>query len=82
MLCGTPVVASDLPGVRQPVELSGMGLVVPPRDPVRLAQAINQVLAERARFTEQGCTWCEQLSPAAVAASYLRLYARLLAGSR
>jgi glycosyltransferase involved in cell wall biosynthesis len=82
MLCGTPVVASDLPGVRQPVELSGMGLVVPPRDPLRLAQAINQVLAERARFAEQGCAWCEQLSPAAVAASYLRLYTRLLAGSR
>ena len=25
MLCGTPVVASDLPGVRQPVRMTGMG---------------------------------------------------------
>jgi glycosyltransferase involved in cell wall biosynthesis len=81
MLCGTPVVASDLPGVRQPVQQSGMGLVVPPRDPLRLAQAINQVLADRARYAEQGCAWCEGLSPANVADSYQRLYARLLAGS-
>jgi glycosyltransferase involved in cell wall biosynthesis len=29
MLCGTPSIASDLPGVRQPVEQSGMGEVVP-----------------------------------------------------
>jgi len=81
MLCGTPVVASDLPGVRQPVQQSGMGLLVPPRDPLRLAQAINQVLADPARFTEQGCTWCDELLPAAVAASYQRLYTRLLARS-
>lgn len=81
MLCGTPVVASDLPGVRQPVQQSGMGLVVPPRDPLRLAQAINQVLADRDRFARRGCAWCDQLTPAAVAASYQRLYTRLLAGS-
>ena len=29
MACGTPVVASDLPGVRVPVTLTGMGRVVP-----------------------------------------------------
>jgi len=81
MLCGTPVVASDLPGVRQPVQLSGMGLVVPPRDPLRLAQAIIQILADPARYTGQGCAWCDELSPAAVSATYQRLYARLLAGS-
>ena len=32
MACGTPVVASDLPGVRQPVMMTGMGRVVPPAD--------------------------------------------------
>jgi len=81
MLCGTPVVASDLPGVRQPVTQSGMGLVVPPRDPLLLAPAIIQVLAEPERFAGQGCAWCEQLSPAAVAESYQRLYVRLLSGN-
>jgi glycosyltransferase involved in cell wall biosynthesis len=29
MICGTPVISSDLPGVRQPVETTGMGKIVP-----------------------------------------------------
>lgn len=81
MLCGTPVVASDLPGVRQPVQLSGMGRLVPPRDPQGLAAAINDVLSRPERYRKDGCAWCQQLSPAAVASAYDRLYARLLAGS-
>src|ERR1051325_2016615 len=44
MLCGTPVVASDLPGVRQPIRMTGMGEIVPPRDSARLASALIQVL--------------------------------------
>ena len=32
MLCGTPVVATALPGVRQPVMMTGMGKVVPVAD--------------------------------------------------
>ena len=33
MLCGTPVVATDLPGVREAVRRTGMGRIVPLRDP-------------------------------------------------
>ena len=33
MSCGTPVVATDLPGVRMPVKMTGMGRIVPPRTP-------------------------------------------------
>ena len=44
MACGTPVVASDMPGVRQPVLMTGMGRSVPPADPHALAEAINEVL--------------------------------------
>ncbi len=43
MLCGVPVVASNLPGVRVPVRLTGMGKVVAPRDSRRLAAAIKEV---------------------------------------
>lgn len=50
MLSGTPVVATDLPGVREAVGRTGMGLIVPPRDPAGLAAAIVTVLRERARF--------------------------------
>jgi len=44
MSCGTPVVASDLPGVRQPVLSSGMGKIVPPRDVAALSEAVIDIL--------------------------------------
>lgn len=44
MLCGTPVVASRLPGVREPVETTGMGLLAEPGDAAGLADAIAAVL--------------------------------------
>jgi glycosyltransferase involved in cell wall biosynthesis len=50
MLCGTPVVASDLPGVRVPVQATGMGKLAPPGDPRVLAEAILEVLEHRERF--------------------------------
>lgn len=42
--CGTPVIATDLPGVRQPVQSTGMGKIVPPRDPEALGRAIFEIL--------------------------------------
>ncbi len=50
MLCGTPVVATDIPGARVPVRTTGMGVLVPPRDPAALARGIAAVLADRPRF--------------------------------
>lgn len=49
---GTPIVASDLPGVRQPVLQTGLGRIVPVRDAVALAQGIISVLdaGENARI--------------------------------
>ncbi len=44
LTCGTPVVASNLPGVRQPVLTTGMGKIVPLKDAVALAKAITQIL--------------------------------------
>lgn len=46
MACGTPVVASDLPGVRSVVAESG--LRVPPRDAAALAAALQRVLTDTA----------------------------------
>jgi len=40
---GTPVVASDLPGVRQPVLQTGLGRIVPVRDASALAEVILSV---------------------------------------
>jgi glycosyltransferase involved in cell wall biosynthesis len=50
MLCGTPCVASDLPGVRQPVLQTGMGEVAPIGDAEGLAGAILEVLDHRLRY--------------------------------
>jgi glycosyltransferase involved in cell wall biosynthesis len=44
MTCGTPVIATDLPGVRQPVITTGMGEIIPIRDPDALAKAIVNLL--------------------------------------
>ena len=46
-MCGTPVVATDLPGVRQPVRMTGMGEIVPVADTAGLAEGIIKVLKDR-----------------------------------
>jgi hypothetical protein len=43
-------VASNLPGVREPVRLTGMGEVVPIADPEALAQAVVRVIKNKARY--------------------------------
>ncbi|CAN5571397.1 glycosyltransferase family 4 protein [soil metagenome] len=50
MLCGTPVVATDLPGVRQPVRMTGMGEVVGIADKDSLAGGIRKILANRDQY--------------------------------
>ena len=50
MRCGTPVVATDIPGAREPVGTTGMGLLVRPRDTAALADGLARVLADRERY--------------------------------
>ncbi|MBI4212817.1 MAG: glycosyltransferase family 4 protein [Chloroflexi bacterium] len=44
MLCGTPVVAADIPGARVVVGETGFGLLSPPNDPAGLARTIGAAL--------------------------------------
>lgn len=44
MLAGIPVVASGLPGVRQPILKTGFGKVVPPRDVEKLGEALLELV--------------------------------------
>lgn len=46
MLCGTPSIASNLPGVRQPPRMTGMGEVTPIGDSTALADAIARIVDE------------------------------------
>jgi len=60
MLCGTPVVMTDTPGGRVPVQLTGMGKLAEPRNPQAIGQAIVDVLDDpqnyhRTREEIEGC---------------------------
>lgn len=50
MLCGTPTVASNLPGVRQPPLMTGMGKVVSIGDATALAEAILEIIGNRTAY--------------------------------
>ena len=47
---GVPVVASDLPGVRIPVQKTGMGAIVPVKNSQKLAEAIVAVLINKKEY--------------------------------
>ncbi len=51
-MCGTPVVATDLPGVRVPVTMTGMGEIVPIADAAGLAQGVIKVLKDREAYVK------------------------------
>lgn len=70
MMSGTPVVASDLPGVRVPVQKSEMGCIVPPANALELAKAILSILENPAAFRGHPETIIAPSTPEAVAANY------------
>jgi len=78
MTCGTPVVTSNLPGVRQPVQMSRMGEIVPERDPEALAQAIISILDRPGEYQGNWQAIAHRFSPQAVAAEYEALFEELL----
>ena len=43
MLAGVPVLASDIPGVRQPVVQTGFGTLVPPADEPAITRALQEL---------------------------------------
>lgn len=80
MACGTPVVASDLPGVREPVKLTGMGRLAAPADAHALAQAIGEVLDHRENFNGDVNEVKKRFSSQHIAAEYERLYLEVIRG--
>lgn len=50
MAVDTPVIATDLPGVRVPIKRTGMGLIVPPGNAPALAAAIQNIFNHRAKY--------------------------------
>ncbi|KPL21749.1 MAG: hypothetical protein AMJ93_08885 [Anaerolineae bacterium SM23_84] len=50
MLCGTPTVATNIPGLRVPIRLTGMGRLVRPQDEQALADGLVYMLANREKY--------------------------------
>ncbi len=65
MAAGTPIVASDIHGYKGVVRRGREGLLVPPRDPKGLAEAIGRLLDDpelRARMGAAGQARAEEFS--------------------
>lgn len=53
MMMGVPVVTTNLPGVRVPVQRTGMGRIVSPKNSYELADAIVSVLRNKEKYTKK-----------------------------
>ncbi len=78
MMNGVPVVASDLPGVRQPVQWHKMGKIIPIGDDQALAQAMIEILQKRGNYLGNPQQIAEQYLPDRIAQAYENLFNSLL----
>ncbi len=75
---GTPVVASDLPGIRIPVIKTGCGALVPPRDAVALAKAINRILNISDEKRCDALDYLDSFKEENVASAYAKLFEKAI----
>jgi len=84
MACGCPVIATDCaPGVRELLGESQRGLLVPPKDPTTLAEAMLKILqgAEfRERLSHSGLEFVKRFSAEKVAAEYEAIILKAIKG--
>jgi glycosyltransferase involved in cell wall biosynthesis len=78
MINGTPTVASNLPGVRQPSKMTGMGEIADIGDSASLANAVIKVLAHPQRYQGDPKLIAQQFDPLSNAAAHEHLYQELL----
>ncbi|MHB0987320.1 MAG: glycosyltransferase family 4 protein [Bellilinea sp.] len=74
MTKGVPTVASDIPGVRQPVKMHGMGKIFPAGDAAALAGCLLEVLGNHQAFIREPQPIRVQYLPDTIAESYERLF--------
>lgn len=79
MMNGKPVVASALPGVRQPVRMSGMGLVSPVGDAAALAANMLEVCKHPERFRGDPAALRAEFSPETCAHRHEELFLEIQA---
>ena len=78
MTCGTPVVASDMPGVRQPVLQTGMGKLFKLMDYESLAESLIEVLDNPQKYIRNVPEITRQYAPESTAREYEKIFNRLL----
>jgi glycosyltransferase involved in cell wall biosynthesis len=79
MMNGKPVVASALPGVRQPVRMSGMGKVSPVGDAAALAANMLEVLSHPEQFRGDPAALRVEFSPETCARRHEELFLEIQA---
>ncbi|RLD09768.1 MAG: glycosyltransferase family 1 protein [Chloroflexota bacterium] len=77
MMNGTPTVASNLPGVRQPPQMTGMGKVIPIGDADALAEALIEIFAHPEQYQGDAEAIARQFSPQTNALAYVDVYREL-----
>ena len=77
MMNGVPCVASNLPGVRQPVLTHHMGRVIPIGDSKALAEAVLEILADKNQTVVPEKELKEFYSPDSIAAEYEALFEKI-----
>jgi glycosyltransferase involved in cell wall biosynthesis len=77
MMNNVPCVASALPGVRRPVQMTGMGKVTPIGDAAALAEAILEILVEPQKYRRDPAEIARAYDPDSVAAEYEKLFEKL-----
>ena len=79
--CGTPVVASDIPGVRVPVKMTGSGCIVPPGDTAALVDALLAILHNPHGFRGNPDELVQLSTPEAVAEQYEAIFQQVRFGT-
>jgi glycosyltransferase involved in cell wall biosynthesis len=77
MISGAPAVTSDMPGMRQPVLQTGMGLIFPPRDHKALAEALLEILEHPQRYQGDIPAIALRYAPDTIAGEYIDLFDEL-----
>ncbi len=79
---GVPVAACNLPGVRQPVTMTGMGEVTAIGDSDALAEALIRILDDREQYVRSPELISESFDPTQTAGEYVRIFEALQQGQR
>jgi D-inositol-3-phosphate glycosyltransferase len=86
MACGTPVIGSNVGGIKYSVEDNKTGFLVPPNEPSALARKIRQFFSDRSLRTSMGANGINRVNRfftwRSVASLLKNVYAAVLTGER